>query len=102
MFVVSWLSVFVRDIPQLVSVLLQIIFYLCPIIYPTRIVPHHFQFLITLNPIAVLIQAYRTIIVYDQTPSWISLIYPTAFAAALLIYGYRHFKGNEDRFADLL
>src|SRR5690349_2980081 len=62
MFVVSWVSVLVRDIPQLVSVLLQIIFYLCPIIYPISIVPERWRFLIELNPLAVLVEAYRDII----------------------------------------
>jgi lipopolysaccharide transport system permease protein len=102
MFIVSWLTVFIRDIPQLVSVLLQILFYLCPIIYPASIVPERFRFLITLNPVAVLIQAYRNVIVYNETPDWLSLMYPAAFAIALLVFGYRHFKANEDRFADMV
>jgi ABC-type polysaccharide/polyol phosphate export permease len=102
MFIVSWASVFVRDIPQLVSVLLQILFYLCPIIYPVAIVPHQYRFLITLNPIAVLIVAYRDIIVYARMPDWISLTYPAAFGIGLLVFGYRHFKTNEDRFADMM
>ncbi|HEX6509583.1 MAG TPA: ABC transporter permease, partial [Chloroflexota bacterium] len=46
MFIVSWLSVLIRDIPQLVSVLLQILFYLSPIIYPVGIIPHRYQFLV--------------------------------------------------------
>jgi lipopolysaccharide transport system permease protein len=102
MFIVSWLSVIVRDIPQLVSVLLQILFYLSPIIYPVTIIPHRFQFLVNLNPIALLVQAYRDVIVYDRPPDWLSLIYPAALGVALLIFGYRHFKANEDRFADMI
>jgi lipopolysaccharide transport system permease protein len=102
MFVVSWVSVLVRDIPQLVSVLLQIIFYLCPIIYPISIVPERWRFLIELNPLAVLVEAYRDIIVYDRSPDWYSLIYPAALGVALLLFGYRSFKRYEDSFADML
>lgn len=102
MLLTSWLTVLIRDIPQLVSVLLQILFYLSPIIYPVNIVPHRYQFLINLNPIGLLVAAYRDIIVYDRTPDWFSLVYPGALAVALLIFGYRHFKANEDRFADML
>ncbi|MGH2447358.1 MAG: ABC transporter permease [Chloroflexota bacterium] len=102
MFVVSWLSVLVRDVPQLVSVLLQMIFYLCPIIYPLSIVPHSFQFLITLNPMAPIIEAYHNVVVYATAPNWNSLIYPGALGVALLIFGYRVFKRNEDRFADMV
>jgi lipopolysaccharide transport system permease protein len=102
MFVVSWVSVLVRDVPQLVSVLLQIIFYLCPIIYPVQIVPQQYRFLINLNPLALLIGAYRDIIVYHRSPDVFSLIYPSALALAVLVFGYRHFKINEDQFADML
>jgi homopolymeric O-antigen transport system permease protein len=102
MFIVSWLSVIVRDIPQLISVLLQILFYLSPIIYPVSIIPHRFQFLVNLNPIALLVQAYRDVIVYNRQPDWFSLVYPAALGVTLLIFGYRHFKANEDRFADML
>jgi lipopolysaccharide transport system permease protein len=102
MFIVSWMSVIVRDIPQLISVLLQILFYLSPIIYPVSIIPHRFQFLVNLNPVALLVQAYRDVIVYDRQPDWFSLVYPAALGVALLVFGYRHFKANEDRFADML
>ena len=102
MFVVSWLSVLVRDIPQLVSVLLQILFYLCPIIYPLAALPEHFQPLIALNPLAALINAYRDLIIYGRLPDFLSLVYPTALAMGVLIFGYRLFKSNEDRFADMV
>lgn len=102
MFMVSWLSVLIRDVPQLVSVVLQMLFYLCPIIYPVNIIPHRYQFLVNLNPIGLLIEAYRNVIVYDMQPDWFSLIYPSALAVGVLVFGYRHFKANEDRFADML
>ena len=102
MFVVSWLSVLVRDIPQLVSVLLQILFYLCPIIYPLAALPEHFQPLIALNPLAALINAYRDLIIYGRLPDFLSLVYPSALAVGVLIFGYRLFKSNEDRFADMV
>lgn len=102
MFVVSWLSVLVRDVPQLVSVMLQILFYLSPIIYPVSIIPHRYRFLVTLNPIAVIVEAFHQIIVYGKAPDWYSLLYPAALAVALLIFGYRLFKTNEDRMADMV
>jgi len=102
MFIVSWVSVLIRDIPQLISVLLQILFYLSPIIYPVSIIPHRYQFLVNLNPMALLITAYRDVLVYNRAPDWFSLIYPAALGIALLVFGYRHFKANEDRFADMI
>lgn len=102
MFIVSWLSVLVRDIPQLVSVLLQILFYLCPIIYTVEALPLRFQPLIALNPLSSLINAYRDLIIYGRLPNLLSLVYPAALAMGVLIFGYRLFKSNEDRFADMV
>jgi ABC-type polysaccharide/polyol phosphate export permease len=102
MFIVSWLSVLIRDIPQLVSVMLQIIFYLCPIIYPSEALPARIQPLMALNPLSALINAYRNLIIYGRLPDFFSLLYPAALAFALLIFGYRLFKANEDRFADMV
>jgi lipopolysaccharide transport system permease protein len=102
MFIVSWLSVLVRDVPQLVSVLLQIVFYLCPIIYPTSVIPERFRPLIMLNPLAALIEAYRAAMIYNQPPHLMSLLYPGALALGFLVFGYRLFKTNEDRFADMV
>jgi ABC-type polysaccharide/polyol phosphate export permease len=102
MLIVSWLSVLVRDIPQLVSVLLQIVFYLCPIIYPLALLPERVRLLIMLNPLATLIAAYRAIIIYGQAPDFLSLVYPAALGVGFLVFGYRLFKANEDRFADMV
>lgn len=102
MFLVSWLSVLIRDVPQLISVLLQVLFYLCPIIYPVVAVPKEFRFIFVLNPLAALIEAYRSIIVYDRPPNITALIFPAALAVGLLICGYRLFKANEDTFADMV
>jgi len=102
MFLLSWLSVLIRDIPQLISVLLQVVFYLCPIIYPENIVPEKFRFIFVLNPIATLIESYRNIIVYYRPPDVMALIFPAALSVGLLICGYRLFKANEDTFADMV
>ncbi|GAC1400366.1 MAG: hypothetical protein NVSMB52_13950 [Chloroflexota bacterium] len=102
MLIVGWLGVLIRDVPQLVSVLLQIAFYLSAVIYPVSIIPHHYRFFITLNPMGVIIEAYHRIIVYHQMPDWYSLIYPSGLAVGLLVFGYRLFKANEDRMADML
>jgi len=102
MFIVSWLSVLVRDVPQLISVFLQLLFYLCPVIYPVASLPPRFQPLIALNPLSSLIAAYRDLIIYGRLPDLLSLIYPTALAIGVLVFGYRLFKANEDRFADMV
>lgn len=100
MLLISSLSVIVRDIPQFAAVVLQLIFFLTPIIYPIESLPDEFRFLFAINPLAALIQAFRDLIVYARPPDPTTLYYPLGFALALLIFGYTLFKSIEDRMAD--
>lgn len=102
MLIVSSLTVLVRDIPQLAAVVMQLFFFLTPVIYPIETIPAGFRSFLILNPIAALVQAFRTIIVYGQSPDWVSLYYPLVFAGAILTLGYATFKSIEDEMADIL
>ncbi len=101
MLIVSCLSVIIRDIPQLVTVAMQVLFYLTPILYPLESIPPEYRVLMLLNPMTPIVLAYRQIMVYGQAPDLLSLAYPTVLAAALLYLGYVFFKANEHRLADL-
>ncbi len=98
----SALTVIVRDIPQLLSVALQLLFFLTPVIYPIEQFPERFQFLFVLNPIAPLIQGSRDIIAFGRPPDLLSLAFPIAFATVVLTVGYATFKAFEMDMTDLL
>jgi len=102
MLTISALSVMVRDIPQLVQVALQLLFFLTPVIYPITSMPERFRFLFVINPLAPLVQSFRDVIVYNRSPDTVTLFYPLVFGAALLVFGYSLFKSIEDRMADML
>lgn len=102
MLTVSALSVIVRDIPQLVQVALQLLFFLTPVIYPITSMPERFRFLFIINPLAPLVQSFRDVIVYNRSPDAVTLFYPLVFGGALLVFGYTLFKSIEDRMADML
>ncbi|HEX3036904.1 MAG TPA: ABC transporter permease [Thermodesulfobacteriota bacterium] len=59
--VVATLNVFYRDVQQIVSVSLMLLFYVTPVFYRSDMVGPSYSFLYTLNPVAVLIQSYRAI-----------------------------------------
>lgn len=102
MLFISCLSVLVRDVPQLVAVVLQLWFYLTPIIYPIDNFPARYRLLILINPLVSVVQSFRDVIVYRRTPDVVMLYYPAVVSIALLYTGYAFFKSQEDRFADLL
>lgn len=100
MMFVSYITVLVRDIPQLVAVGLQLLFYLTPIIYSVQSIPENLSFMLLINPIALLIDAYRSIIVYNIPPDPVNLYYPMVMAGVLLYTGYMFFKAYEKRLVD--
>ncbi|MGF1688927.1 ABC transporter permease [Photobacterium japonica] len=63
------LNVFVRDTAFLVGFGLRILFYLTPIIYSADRVPEKYQWLVTVNPLAVLIEMYNKALIYPSTVS---------------------------------
>ncbi len=102
MFFLSYITVMIRDIPQLVAVGLQLLFYLTPIIYSVNNIPERLRFLVLINPLALLIDAYRAIVVYNMPPDPINLYYPAVIAGVLLYSGYLFFKANERRITDFV
>lgn len=100
MFLVSSLTVMVRDIPQLLTVFMQLLFFVTPIIYPIDQFPENFRFVYLINPVAPIIQAFRDIIAFGRAPDLISLYYPIVFACVALIVGYTTFKSFETEMAD--
>jgi lipopolysaccharide transport system permease protein len=95
-------SAFVRDIPQLIGVLMQLLFYLTPIIYPFEIVPERLRFLVLLNPVTPIVQGFRDIVVLQQPPDIVSLYYPLVISFALLVPGYSYFKSRQGTLSDMV
>ena len=101
-FFCSYLTVIIRDIPQLLFVLLQLLFYITPIIYPVSFIPPEYRFIVLINPLVPLVDACRDIIVYQRPPDLITLYYPLIIGLTLLYLGYIFFKANERRLSDYL
>jgi len=101
-FALSWLSLIIRDLQQLIMVVMQLLFYTTILYSSERIVSPILSFILNLIPLTAIINAFRDIVLHNKVPDFASLAYPTVFSFALLYLGYVYFKVNEDRFADFL
>jgi lipopolysaccharide transport system permease protein len=99
-FFLSYLSVIIRDVPNLVLIILQMWFFVTPVIYPADMIPQKYRFAMQLNPLFPLVNACRDVMLYDRMPDLATLVYPTLLALGVLYMGYIFFKVNEDRLAD--
>lgn len=105
---ISWglsaLNVFVRDVTQLVTVLLQVGFWVTPIFWDITMMPHKVQRLLKLNPVYYIIQGYRDSFITFQ-PFWNHLAYTVyywLFTLAMLAGGAYIFKKLKPQFPDVL
>lgn len=103
---VAWLiaslGVFLRDIAQGITLLLMAWMYLTPIIYPESIVPERFRWFVSLNPFAWLVRSYRRVFLDGQAPDWRGLLFFTAVALVLFVFGYWWFARTRKNFADVI
>ena len=83
--VIATLNVFYRDIQHLVGIILSLLFYLVPVFYRPQSVVEQYKFVYEINPIAVVIQSYRTVLFYGQYPSVESILF--ASITSLAVYG---------------
>lgn len=100
-FVVAWLSLLVRDIRQLVVIGMQLLFYVT-VLYDSTNVTSWRRLVPIVNPVSAMVEAARSIVLYNQMPDFVSLYFPTVLSIALLYTGYVFYKVNEDRFTDYL
>jgi lipopolysaccharide transport system permease protein len=98
----SALNVFYRDIRFILPLVLQIWMYLCPIIYPVNMVPEWAKMWYLVNPMAVIIDSYRRLILIQQLPDWSALGMAAFISTLLLLLAYLYFKRAERQFADLI
>lgn len=98
--VLGVLNVFIRDIGQGVGVVLQLWFWLTPVIYPASIVPERLMGVMGLNPMYHLVTAYHQVLVFGTAPAfpWAMLV----LATALVLAGWGLFRRASAELVDAL
>lgn len=100
----SSIIIFMKDMGQIVSVLLQFGFWLTPIFWSIKMVPIKYHIFIKLNPIYYVIEGYREAIIYHRWfwENMIMTIYFWVIALSVFICGALLFWKLKPHFADVL
>ena len=101
-FFVSAASIVVRDLLYIVPILLQLVMYLTPIVYPLDHVPGHLRLVYLLNPFATIFASYQETLLFGRFTLAGPLAISAAISAVLLVTGYVVFKRLEWKLADVL
>jgi len=101
-FIVSSFTVYFRDLLHLLSIIIQLLFYATPIVYATSAVPVELQWIVKINPMSYLIDAYRNIFYNKMPPEITELLICLGMGLALCVIGYFTFRKLEKRFVEEL
>lgn len=103
---VSWLmaslGVFVRDVSQVAGVLTSLLMFLSPVFYPASNLHEPYRGWMALNPLTLMIEQTRQLVLFGRTPDWKALAVYSLVATAVMLFGYVWFQRTRDGFADVL
>ena len=99
---VSSLNVFVRDISQVLSVILTFWFWFTPIFYATNRFPPKLLFLINFNPLAHIVTGYRDCLLRMRMPDLNILAILGLASLAVFVLGGLFFRKTKREFVDVL
>jgi len=97
---VAAFNLFYRDIQYLLNLILLLWMYMTPIMYPIEIIPQKYRFIMSLNPMAVIVNAYRQVILSGKDPNLVSLSIAAGVSLVIFGIGFTLFKKMEGEFAD--
>lgn len=84
-------NVFMRDVGQVVPVVLQLGFWFTPIVYTPNIVPEALRPILHMNPMTSLVQSYQHAMLFNTPPDfaslgWIALVTLMLLGGALIMF----------------
>jgi lipopolysaccharide transport system permease protein len=102
-YLVAGLTVFLRDIPQTLGVILNIWFYATPLVYPASAIPEQWRTLVFwLNPIAAIAEVYRDIVLVGEVKHWGEWGVSLLIAVVIFFGGLWCYRRLRPAFADVL
>ncbi len=99
---VSALTVRFRDVGQLAAALMPLAFFLTPIVYPAERFPREAAAFLWINPLALLTQSYRSILIDGAAPDPRAVVALAGAAALALVAGAAVLERLRDRIPEEL
>jgi lipopolysaccharide transport system permease protein len=98
--IIATVNAFLRDLEQLVRVLMLLLFYVTPVLYPVSMIPEGLQWLIWLNPFSPLIISWRALLADNALSPY--MLMAVVHAAAALMVAVPVYRSTEWRLAEAI
>lgn len=100
--ILASLGVFLRDVGQTIGLITTVMMFLAPVFYPITAIPEEFRPWIMVNPLTVMIEQAREVLIWGRLPDWTGLGIYTLVATFIAWAGYAWFQKTRKGFADVL
>jgi lipopolysaccharide transport system permease protein len=98
----SALNVEYRDFQYVIPFLVQIWMFVTPVIYPVTLFPEKYRWILSLNPMGGIIEAFRASTLGHQPINWNLLIISSGVGIFIFFTGMLYFRKVERYFADVI
>ena len=99
-FIVSSITVYFRDLEQIVGVIMMAWIYITPIMYNMEYIPEQYRPLIVLNPMTPIVEVYHQILYYRMIPTTNYLLLAGGASLAVFVVGFLVFTKLDKNFAE--
>ncbi|WP_312785461.1 ABC transporter permease [Stenotrophomonas indicatrix] len=96
------INVFMRDLGQIVPVVLNALFWLTPVVYNLNTLPPKLQAWFAYNPLYALVSSYQNVLVYNKPPAWDQLSMLVIVTAVLAVMALVMFRKSGADMVDAL
>ena len=96
------LNVFIRDIGNIMNIILQFWFWGTPVVYFKKVLPEIFKTIIKLNPMYYIIENFHKVLVFNESPSLLELFIVLAVSIILLFFAFLLFRKASTEMVDAL
>lgn len=96
------LGVFVKDISQITSVFATVLLFMSPIFYALSALPEGLQHLALLNPLTLIVEQVRQVLVFGNAPDLMALLLYALVSSCIALAGFWWFQKMRKGFADVL
>lgn len=100
--VLGVLNVFVRDVAQVMNVVMQLWFWLTPIVYAINILPGTFYLVLRINPMYAIVSSYQQVLLWRHPPHFKTLGAIVVVSLVLLALGLGLFRRASPDMVDVL
>lgn len=95
------LAVQYRDIKYGITFLAHLLMYAAPVVYPASLVPDKYRLIYGLNPMAGVVEGFRSALLGTNSMPWDLMIVGTITSIILVTIGALYFRRTERIFADV-